>query len=93
MAVFALILLACAWFAGSFRAQADLYPFLEKALPEADHFTSISGGNYAVAAARALLAHSSLGAEEIVRTALEIAAEIDIHTNTNIVVETLKCES
>ena len=48
LAVFALILLACAWFAGSFRAQADLYPFLEKALPEADHFTSISGGNYAV---------------------------------------------
>ena len=33
-----------------------------------------SGGNYAVAAARALLAHSALGAAEIVRAALEIAA-------------------
>ena len=52
-----------------------------------------SGGSYAVAAARALVAHSTLGAEEIVRTALEIAAGIDIHTNTNIVVETLTCET
>ena len=41
-----------------------------------------SGGNYAVAAARALVAHSDLGAAEIVRTALEIAAGIDIYTNT-----------
>ncbi|MBN2218119.1 MAG: ATP-dependent protease subunit HslV [Pirellulales bacterium] len=50
-----------------------------------------SGGNYAVAAARALVAHSSLGAAEIVRSALAIAADIDIYTNTNIVVETLAC--
>ncbi|HEY2826655.1 MAG TPA: ATP-dependent protease subunit HslV [Pirellulales bacterium] len=46
-----------------------------------------SGGSYAVAAARALVAHSPLGAGEIVRKALEIAAGIDIYTNTNIVVE------
>jgi len=52
-----------------------------------------SGGNYAVAAARALLAHSPLSAVEIVRTALEIAAGIDVHTNTNIVVEELACET
>jgi ATP-dependent HslUV protease, peptidase subunit HslV len=52
-----------------------------------------SGGSYAVAAARALLAHSQLGAAEIVRTALEIAAGIDIYTNTNIVVEELACET
>jgi len=52
-----------------------------------------SGGNYAVAAARALLAHSSLGAAEIVRTALLIAAGIDVYTNTNIVVEELACET
>jgi len=52
-----------------------------------------SGGSYAVAAARALVAHSSLGAEAIVRVALEIAGGIDIYTNTNIVVETLKCAS
>jgi ATP-dependent HslUV protease subunit HslV len=48
-----------------------------------------SGGSYAVAAARALLAHSDLGAAQIVRTALEIAAGIDVYTNTNIVVEEL----
>jgi ATP-dependent HslUV protease subunit HslV len=48
-----------------------------------------SGGSYAVAAARALIAHSDLGADEIVRKSLEIAASIDIYTNTNITVEVL----
>jgi ATP-dependent HslUV protease subunit HslV len=52
-----------------------------------------SGGAYALAAARALVAHSDLSAVEIVRTALEIAAGIDIYTNTNIVVEELPCPS
>ncbi|MBS0202835.1 MAG: ATP-dependent protease subunit HslV [Planctomycetes bacterium] len=46
-----------------------------------------SGGNYAVAAARALIKHSSLTATEIVRESLRIAAEIDVYTNDNIVVE------
>ncbi len=50
-----------------------------------------SGGSYAVAAARALLAHSGLSAPEIVRRSLEIAAEIDVYTNTNILVEELAC--
>lgn len=49
-----------------------------------------SGGNYAVAAARALVAHSQLDASEIVRQSLEIAAGIDVYTNTNIVVEELE---
>ncbi len=48
-----------------------------------------SGGNYAIEAARALKRHSSLSATEIVRQALTIAGEIDIYTNTNIVVEQL----
>jgi ATP-dependent HslUV protease subunit HslV len=52
-----------------------------------------SGGNYAIAAARALLAHSSLSANEIVRRSLEIAADIDIYTNRNIVVEEMECVS
>ncbi len=50
-----------------------------------------SGGNYAVAAARALLAHSSLTAPEIVRASLTIAGELCIYTNTQIVVEELAC--
>jgi len=50
-----------------------------------------SGGNYAVAAARALVAHSDLTAEQIVREALMIASGIDIYTNTNITVEVLAC--
>ncbi len=52
-----------------------------------------AGGNYAVAAARALLAHSDLEAGRIVRVSLEIAAGIDIYTNSNILVEELACES
>ncbi len=52
-----------------------------------------SGGNYAIAAARALKAHSDLTAAEIAREALTIAAGIDIYTNTNIVVEELECTS
>jgi ATP-dependent HslUV protease, peptidase subunit HslV len=50
-----------------------------------------SGGNYAIAAARALLAHSQLSAAEIVRKSLEIAAGIDIYTNENIHVEEMPC--
>ncbi len=50
-----------------------------------------SGGNYAMAAARALLAHSELSPKEIVAEAMRIAAEIDIYTNSNIIVEELTC--
>ena len=46
-----------------------------------------SGGPYALAAARALLTHSQLTAEEIVREAMEIAAGICIYTNRNLTVE------
>ena len=49
-----------------------------------------SGGSLALAAARALLAHSSLGARDLVRTALEIAADLCIYTNRNIEVEVLE---
>ena len=52
-----------------------------------------SGGPYAVAAARALVAHGDLGAVDIVRKSLEIAAGIDIYTNTNILVEEMPCQS
>ena len=52
-----------------------------------------SGGNYALAAARALVAHSALSASDIVRAAMRIAGEIDIYTNTNIVVEEMESSS
>ena len=47
-----------------------------------------SGGNYALAAARAL-ADTELSAEEIARKALKIAAEICVYTNNNLTVEVL----
>jgi len=43
-----------------------------------------SGGPYALAAARALAAHSGLSAAQIVKASLEIAADICIYTNRNI---------
>jgi ATP-dependent HslUV protease, peptidase subunit HslV len=50
-----------------------------------DDVTAIgSGGAYALAAGRALKAHSTLSATEIAQTALEIAADICIYTNRNI---------
>jgi ATP-dependent HslUV protease, peptidase subunit HslV len=48
-----------------------------------------SGGAYAVAAARALVRHSSLEPRAIAEQAMSIAADICIHTNANIVVEEL----
>jgi ATP-dependent HslUV protease subunit HslV len=46
-----------------------------------------SGGPYALAAARALLRHTQLGAREICEQALRIAGEICIYTNGQIVIE------
>jgi len=45
-----------------------------------------SGGSFALAAARALLAATKLSPAEIVKRSLEIAAEICVYTNTNITV-------
>jgi ATP-dependent HslUV protease subunit HslV len=48
-----------------------------------------SGGNYALAAARALMGFD-LGAEEIARRALDIAAQICVYTNNQIVIESIR---
>lgn len=49
-----------------------------------------SGGNYALAAARALIDIEGLGAEEIARRAMAVAAEICVYTNDNIVLEKIE---
>ena len=49
-----------------------------------------SGGNYALAAARAYMESSKLSAVEIARKSLEIAADICIYTNNSITVEEVK---
>ena len=48
-----------------------------------------SGGAFALAAARAMIAHTDLGAEEIARAAMGIAAGICVYTNDELTVETL----
>ena len=57
--------------------------------PDDDVIAIGSGGAFAQAAAKALMLHSSLEAEEIVKNALQIASEICIYTNNNITVEVL----
>lgn len=50
-----------------------------------------SGGNYALAAARALI-DTDMDAEDIARRAMQIAADICVYTNQNVVMETLNAE-
>jgi ATP-dependent HslUV protease, peptidase subunit HslV len=57
--------------------------------PELGLIAMGSGGPYAQAAARALLENTGLDAENIVRKALSIAADLCIYTNQQIVIETL----
>ena len=54
--------------------------------PDDDIVAIGSGGSFALAAARALKEHAPLAAPEIVRSALEIAGDICIYTNRDIVV-------
>jgi ATP-dependent HslUV protease subunit HslV len=49
-----------------------------------------SGGNFALASARALMTHTEMGAAEIARESLKIAADICVYTNHSVVVEELK---
>ncbi len=46
-----------------------------------------SGGNYALAAARALLRHSDFSAREIVEKSLHVASEICVYTNDNLTIK------
>ncbi len=49
-----------------------------------------SGGNYALAAARALIANTNLSAADVVRKSMEIASDICVYTNNYITIETLE---
>lgn len=58
--------------------------------PDEDGILAIgSGANYALAAARALLAHTELSASEITREAMRIASEICVYTNDRLTLEEL----
>ena len=58
--------------------------------PDEDGLLGIgSGGNFALAAARALLRHTQLSASDIAREAMRIAAELCIYTNDRLTLEEL----
>jgi ATP-dependent HslUV protease, peptidase subunit HslV len=50
-----------------------------------------SGGNYALAAARALV-DSNMSAEDVARRAMQIAGEICVYTNSNVILESLDAD-
>jgi ATP-dependent HslUV protease subunit HslV len=58
--------------------------------PDDDVIAIGSGGPYALAAARALVAHTSLSARQVVEEALRIASQICIYTNQEIEIEELQ---
>jgi ATP-dependent HslUV protease subunit HslV len=62
---------------------------------EPDHDVAAigSGGQFALAAARALVEGSSLGARDVVERSLNIAADICIYTNRNLVIEDLRASN
>ena len=64
-------------------------PFGDVLDPEAGVMGIGSGGNYALAAARALVT-TDLDPETIVRRSLDIAADICVYTNRNVTIEMLK---
>ena len=72
---------------GSVRA-VSFESLLGNPLLEAEHGVAAigSGGGYALAAARGLVAHTSLDAAAICRAALEIAGDICIYTNRSLTV-------
>jgi ATP-dependent HslUV protease subunit HslV len=51
-----------------------------------------SGANYALAAARALVEHTTLSARQVAESAMEIAARICIYTNDHFTIEELEAE-
>jgi len=57
--------------------------------PEHDVTAIGSGGNYALAAARGLMANADLSAEDVARRAMAIAADICVYTNGNLTLETI----
>lgn len=59
--------------------------------PEDNLMAIGSGGQYAQAAARAMLDHSDLGARDIVVNGLTIASDICVYTNNNFTIEELDC--
>lgn len=58
--------------------------------PDDDILAIGSGGPYALAAARALRAHTELSAKEIAQEAMRIAAGLCIYTNEELIIETLE---
>ena len=86
------LLRACIELAKDWRTDRYLRR-LEAMMAVADKDVSLllsgSGGNYALAAARALVDVDGLDAEAIARKAMDIAADICVYTNHNLVIEKL----
>ncbi len=84
LAVLALGILIIAWFTGTFRAEADLAPFLKQALPEAHYFEPSSGNNYSAwvdEAKSRLLGYVAVGTANGYGGELKIAVAVSLDGN------------
>jgi NosR/NirI family nitrous oxide reductase transcriptional regulator len=84
LAVLALAILIIAWLAGTFRAEADLAPFLKQALPEANYFEPSPGGNYSAwddEAKSQLLGYVAVGTANGYGGELKIAVAVSLDGN------------
>lgn len=57
--------------------------------PEGGVIAIGSGGHFALSAARALIAHTQMDAEEVVRASMDIAAQMCVYTNDQLTLESL----
>jgi transcriptional regulator of nitric oxide reductase len=84
LAVLAIGILIIAWLAGTFRAEADLAPFLKKALPEANYFEPSLGGNYSAWEDKTksrLLGYVALGTANGYGGELKVAVAVSLEGN------------
>ena len=79
--------LAATW--GDSAACSPVSPTRKSLEPDEGLIGIGSGGSYALAAAQALHDLDGLGAEDIARKAMDIAAGICVYTNTNLTIESL----
>ena len=71
------------------RMPPQLMTVLRQMLAQFSLASVSTGGPFALAAARALVASTDLSAREVVERALDIAADICIYTNRNVVIDEL----
>ena len=84
LAVIAVITIIFAWIIGSYKTDRDLLPYLQKTIPEADHFTPLQGQCFAAwgdAAEEVFIGYIGIGTADGYGGTVKIAAAVDTSGN------------